>query len=266
MKGISLFIFYFFFNVTVYHNIIADGFIPSFHPENTSNFNAEAKISLAKLKRLKTNVISILFISWACIICSPNIGMAVPIDDIQEQYSWRLQNGQVQISDPLTVFPQRTMFNPKLLGSGGGGAVFAMQQQGNDKEIAVKISWVGSAESVARECKILNLLQEKNTRNVEICLGQESYPFDHRRIMIALEPVVHDATASIVEMDASKQADCVRSIMKTLVDMLAANVVTTDVQMLIDKQNGDVSSCMCILNGLGSMRHKAFSQHQITHF
>ena len=172
-------------------------------------------------------------------------------DESQKQLSWMLSNGQVKLSNPLMDFPHKVLRDPTLLGSGGGGAVFALNEEersisssgkkkDDEREVALKISWIKSAQSVERECMILNRLEEQHVRNVEHCLGIVPYPDDSRRVMIVLEPVVHESTASVRGLDESKQADSVRSIMKTLVDMLSANVVTTDVQVLIDKFTGKV--------------------------
>ncbi len=166
----------------------------------------------------------------------------------QQPQQWLLPNGEVKLSDPFLLFPNQSLRSPTLLGSGGGGAVFAFQRSDelsqstkNDDEVALKISWVSSAASVEKECKILQILEENNTRNVEHCLGKVQYPDDKRRVMIELTPVVNGATAIVSEVDQEKQANTVKSIMSTLVDMLAANVVTTDVQVLINKRTGEVS-------------------------
>jgi predicted Ser/Thr protein kinase len=216
----------------------------------------------SKLITRRKGVISVMSIALACIFCNPNnVCLAEEASSItsgihnnnhnhqhQDLLSWNLPNGQVQLSNPFIAFSQRSLLNPTLLGSGGGGAVFSMQQQSSisehkeEQKVAVKISWVASAESVKKECKILNLLEDKKVRNVERCLGLETYPFDNNRVMIALQPVVNDSTSSIIDLDKAKQVACVESIMKTLVDMLSSNVVVTDVQFLINRNTGDVSS------------------------
>ena len=155
--------------------------------------------------------------------------------------TWYLPNGEVELTNPLTSFGQYKLTDPFLLGSGGGGAVFSTTPL-NDRKggIAVKISWVRSAASVERECSILNELERANTRNVERCVGIERYPVDSRRVMVALEPVVRNEVASVDKVDQNAQASSVQCIARTLVDMLGANIVTTDVQPLMDKESGSV--------------------------
>jgi hypothetical protein len=59
--------------------------------------------------------------------------------------------------------------------------------------------------------------------------------------MIAMQPLVSDDTvSSLAEIDSSLQPQAVRDIVRTLVQMLAAQVVTVDVQPLISKQTGNV--------------------------
>ena len=233
-------------------------FTPLSYPDHLlHNVKSDGDVNaIDKLKCFNRNACIIsLCLSLTCFLSYPNYVQAIDMmspttTGNDEILSWLLPNGQVQIKNPSTSFPNRKLHNPKLLGSGGGGAVFSMQQHSKNsdkKEIAVKISWINSADSVTRECNILNALEEKNARHLEHCLGIVPYPFDQRRVMIALEPVVNDATASIVSLEESKQFICVKSIVETMVDMLAANVVTTDVQLLIDKKSGEVSSILRIV-------------------
>jgi hypothetical protein len=146
---------------------------------------------------------------------------------------WNSVNGQVRLADRL-VFPKQ-LRRPRLLGSGGGGAVFSFEES----QVVVKVSWLGSAASVERECSILNILEQNGVQGVERCLAQQPYPEDARRVMIALEPLVDDAVANTMDVDASLRPHAIRCIMRTMVQMLAANVVTVDVQPLISKQTGD---------------------------
>jgi hypothetical protein len=168
--------------------------------------------------------------------------LATPSAETQHILSWQLPNGAVELSNPLT-FGSVELSNPILLGAGGGGAVFAthpMNGVPNQDDIAVKISWVRSASSVERECKVLQELEVKHTRNVERCLGMETYPPDSERVMIALQPVVENAVSRVDKINPNVQPLAVQAIVRTLLDMLHANVVTTDVQTLMDKETGRV--------------------------
>ena len=163
-----------------------------------------------------------------------------------EQKTWQLSNGSVELSNPLTSFLSYKLTNPILLGAGGGGAVFATHPM-NDlntnnikNDVAVKISWTRSASSVEHECKVLQELEVKRTRNVERCLGMEAYPPDSKRVMIALQPVVENAVSRVDKINPNVQPVAVQRIIQTLLDMLHANIVTTDVQTLMDKDTGKV--------------------------
>jgi hypothetical protein len=169
--------------------------------------------------------------------------------------SWQLGNGEVTLQESFT-FGQghndklKNLHSPRLLGSGGGGAVFAFESpptvaagELNNKadEVAVKVSWVRSAESVKNECNILQKLEERRVQGVEVCLGEEAYPYDNRRVMIALQPVAASGSvASVTNLDERLQLQAVQSIVHTMVQLLAAGFVTTDVQPLISPITGDV--------------------------
>lgn len=171
---------------------------------------------------------------------------------------WELPNGDVELkSYPfLKNFPQYRLSDPILLGSGGGGAVFSTVSHldsdnendnkngfNSDTNIALKISWIRSSISVEKECQILQELGKTDTRNVEICLGIERYGNDDSgRVAIALQPVFTDEkiVSSVDNMNVDVQAQAVQSIVRTLVDMLSVNVVTTDVQPLMGKETGSV--------------------------
>ena len=185
---------------------------------------------------------------------------------------WQLGNGEVRIKEPLTAFqPELPPLNqPRLLGSGGGGAVFSLLpvhskpinqnedivddinyniDDSSSEEIVVKISWQRSKDTVQRECTILQYLEQSHAnRGLETCLAQVKYPYNSNninneqddRIMIALTPVMNDSAASINDINPKLQRHAIQSIISTLVDMLSANVATTDVQPLISKATGDV--------------------------
>lgn len=156
-----------------------------------------------------------------------------------DSISWRLGNGEVHLSSPLSLAGRR-FYEPRLLGSGGGGAVFALRPESGDSEVAVKVSWLRSASSVENECRILQVLEEKRVPGVERCLAKERYQSDNRRVVIAMEPVMDDSFATVSKIRKELQPHAVQCIVRTMVQMLGANVVTTDVQPLISKATGDV--------------------------
>lgn len=149
---------------------------------------------------------------------------------------WNLGNGVVRLPNPLMFPQQNPLQRPQLVGSGGGGAVFSF----DESKTVVKVSWLASTESVERECSVLKTLENRAVEGVERCLGQARYPDDKRRVMIALEPLVEDAVASPMEIEEALRPHAVQCIIRTTVQMLAANIVTVDVQPLISKQSGDV--------------------------
>lgn len=199
--------------------------------------------SFSKLSRLvETSCLTLSILASSCTSAyAASTEILAVVDNPPPQLSWQLPNGAVELSDPLASFSRYKLTNPILLGSGGGGAVFATHPlTGPNSDIAVKISWVRSASSVERECKVLQDLELKHTRNVERCLGMETYPPDRKRVMIALKPVVDNAVASVDQINQDVQPLAVQSIVRTLLDMLNANVVTADVQTLMEKETGSV--------------------------
>ena len=154
---------------------------------------------------------------------------------------WNLPNGEVKLQQVENI-ASFSLQDFELLGSGGGGAVFATTTRVNEinQKVALKVSWVRSANSVSNECKILNILQNQNTRHVEQCLANEPYPLDKRRVMILMQPVVENADARVDEVNETVRIKSVQGIIEAMVDILAANVVTSDVQPLINRESGQV--------------------------
>jgi len=178
-----------------------------------------------------------------------------------ELNEWQLMNGDVRLPDPLELnLPAISassstrkilLQNPTLIGAGGGGAVFRFggDQPDDVSDILLKVSWAGSTKSVIRECRTLQLLERKNVGSAERCLGE--FPYDYaqqsdddkgqERVMIAVTPYVRNAVASVDAVNGRQQQRvAVRQIAQTVIQMLAANVVTIDVQPLIDQQTGNV--------------------------
>ena len=193
-----------------------------------------------------------------------------PIHTMSAPIDMTFANGSVRLDDPLRSFPGLELGHPRYLGSGGGGAVFAcdridpkrptsartrtstdtdtdaQRKKAADVElvdkdaVVVKVSWSRSAASVEKECAVLKYMETNHVPGVERCRGQGPYPLDNQRIMIAMEPVMDDSVASILEIDERLRPTAVRCIIRTLMHMLSEGVVTTDVQPLISKATGEV--------------------------
>lgn len=171
--------------------------------------------------------------------------LSVPTPVTAATYEWELLNGKVALKDPVILLGEGlsktdslmyTLVKPQLVGVGGGGAVFAFE----DSKKLLKVSWEKSADSVERECSTLQLLERRKVESSERCLGAFKY-YDNSRVMILMEPYVSDGVATVMEVDASKRSFAVEQIARYWVQMLAANVVTVDVQLLISKTSGQVT-------------------------
>lgn len=219
-------------------------------------------------------------------IATSGLMLSTPAMVRAETFEWELMNGSVVLKDPMvfqvsqvklpseggrggidettgssnkstTQAPSKTvsytLSKPKLIGAGGGGAVFSFE---NSLKL-LKVSWEGSAKSVERECSTLQMLERNEVEASERCLGKYDYNHDdaittaartttktspnkNNRIMILAEPYVPDGVASVMEVDESKRDFVVEQIARTLIQMLAANIVTIDVQPLISKETGRV--------------------------
>jgi hypothetical protein len=161
-----------------------------------------------------------------------------------EPLTFELGNGSVKLENPMK-FQGLTLRNPRFLGSGGGGVVFAYSRDDSSSgkendDVVVKVSWLRSAESVRNECKVLQVMEQNQVTGVEHCLGLKDYPDDTRRALIVMEPVVEDSVSSVSDTQSQLQQKTVLSLVRTMVQMLAANVVTTDVQPLISKSTGEL--------------------------
>jgi hypothetical protein len=174
-----------------------------------------------------------------------------------QTYRWVFENGDITLPDSVDMGGWK-LKHPKLLGSGAGGAVFVMQREPMDSTgdnvhlapVALKVSWKGSTQAVANECRMLRRLQQSSTirygtsiGTVEDCLGEIPYGLDPTRTMIALQPVFVDQQASsLIDFlpDQDKLETAVTLIIRTMLHMLSANVVTIDVQPLISIETGQI--------------------------
>ena len=174
-------------------------------------------------------------------------------------------NGPVQIDSPM-IFQGLTLVDPEFIGVGGGGAVYSYKNtnhriiideknmaaknyeksKAQEQKIVVKISWKRSADSVRNECDVLRVMEQRQVTGVERCLGIEEYRYDSNRVVVGMVPFVEDQqegggiTASIGELSPDIALKTVTYLMKTMVQMLVAGVVTNDVQPLISKSTGEI--------------------------
>jgi hypothetical protein len=152
---------------------------------------------------------------------------------------WELGNGQVQLDNPFH-FQDMTLRDPRLLGSGGGGAVFSFSRHSGINGVVVKVSWSRSTDSVRNECAVLQIMEKQQVQGVERCFGAMEYSKDPRRALIVMEPLIEESTSSIGDLEFGLQTVAVDHLVRTMLEMLAANVVTTDVQPLISQRTGEV--------------------------
>jgi len=184
----------------------------------------------------------------------------------ESKYFWNLPNGGVQFEDPFPFLGigsdtenvenngQLSYFgDPVFLGSGGSGAVFSFSPKyasgGSDSnmngKIAIKVSWKRSRSTVEKECQILRTLEKSGVPHVEKCIGPPNeYRYEDGRVMIALTPVVESPrgiTSSIQYVDSGNaQQIAAKCVVETMVGMLRANIITVDVQPLIEMNTGKV--------------------------
>ena len=207
-------------------------------------------------KRCKPALVGTAFAA-SCWVAPNSLGDAWAAGGVMDggttKATWELMNGSVTLPDPLALDKAtKELRNPQLIGVGGGGAVFTF----DNTEQLIKVSWEGSAKSVERECKTLQLLEANHVDSAERCLATYSYTdssigdaivssqstsTSRSRVMILVEPYVPNAVASIGELptEAIKEKAVVQ-IARTLVQMLAANIITIDVQPLISPETGRV--------------------------
>lgn len=168
-------------------------------------------------------------------------------------------SGHVRIEDPLIIKVKENktwrLSHPVMIGYGGGGAVFAMDNVVDSADTQpqnfppsptkplVKISWTNSAASVRKECDVLQYLESKAVPHTETCWASIPYPHDKdNRAMIVVTPYVEHAVASVSELASPVlQQTAVQDMAQFLVQMLTHDVITIDVQPLISTETGHVT-------------------------
>ena len=122
-----------------------------------------------------------------------------------------------------------------------------MNGQTNSKDIAIKVSWKRSRDSVENECGILKEMEKYKVLHVEKCLSRSNnpYPFAEGRVMIALMPVTSSSdgiTSSINNVKPGQpQRNAIKSTVETMIGMLKAGIYTLDIQPLMNIETGETT-------------------------
>lgn len=121
-----------------------------------------------------------------------------------------------------------------------------MNGQTNSKDIAIKVSWKRSRDSVENECSILKEMEKYKVPHVEKCLSRSNnpYPFAEGRVMIALIPVISSdgITSSINNVKSGQpQRNAIKSTVETMIGMLKAGIYTLDIQPLMNIETGETT-------------------------
>ena len=121
-----------------------------------------------------------------------------------------------------------------------------MNGQTNSKDIAIKVSWKRSRDSVENECGILKEMEKYKVPHVEKCLSRSdnTYPFAEGRVMIALIPVISSdgITSSINNVKSGQpQRNAIKSTVETMIGMLKAGIYTLDIQPLMNIETGETT-------------------------
>jgi len=132
----------------------------------------------------------------------------------------------------------------RLIGAGGTGVVYAKDD--DDKVIKVAVSNTeATLASLANECAILKYLASQGVENIEQCVcsfdvDEESKLNNKDKQWIVLAPLFPSPSISSFDAfdDTSARAAATRAIASSLVQIIASNVASGDVQFLADKQTG----------------------------
>ena len=128
---------------------------------------------------------------------------------------------------------------PSLVGSGSSSAVFGISSA-DGARVAVKIAWPGRASAtVENEGKVLSALNRNSVQGVCKLRGACKLPGSDR-VVLVLDPLVPAPTIDRIESLASVplQFKAVEGLGIALVQILAASVATTDVQILVNGASG----------------------------
>jgi hypothetical protein len=134
----------------------------------------------------------------------------------------------------------------EFIGSGGSGTVFRGDMKGR-KPVVVKVSRKASENSVKREAAILIKLEQKLVNNVErfvdscdMDIGEGATyfagvfrPYLNPPEASSIATIKNDATGAI-------KAKASRQLMRTVIEMVNADIALTDLQVLIEPDTGQL--------------------------
>ena len=130
----------------------------------------------------------------------------------------------------------------KLVGAGGSGEVYAPSSpfKGNNNYF-IKRTASSNDRGIRNECAILKHLQTLHIPHIERCLSNCNTKEDSS--FIVLSPFFHATNQPPVSdfnliSDQSRRLQTMKEFLETNLKILAANVVVSDLQYLIDRETG----------------------------
>ena len=130
----------------------------------------------------------------------------------------------------------------KLVGAGGNGEVYAPSPpfKGNNNYF-IKRTASSNDRGIRNECAILKYLQAFNIPHLESCLSNCNTKEDSS--FIVLSPFFHATNQTPVSdfnliSDENRRLQTMKEFLETNLMILAANVVVSDLQYLIDRETG----------------------------
>ena len=132
----------------------------------------------------------------------------------------------------------------EMIGSGGSGTVFRGNVKGKEP-VVVKVSREASEKSVKREAAILIKLEQKHVSNVERFVDSCDMDIGEGNKYFAgafrpyLNPPESSSIAAIKNDDSGLiKAKASQQLMRTVVEMVGANIALSDLQILIEPDTG----------------------------
>jgi hypothetical protein len=152
------------------------------------------------------------------------------------------------------------------INKGGGGTaagVYSAQSRGSTQveDLVMKESFpnrwyvrrfppTSSADLVLKECDVIRRLNDANVENIEKCIDSCSTEEGSSRILLAPKFVVPskggssdpDDTRQVVRSirDTKVRTEILEKMTRTVVEMLAAGFASSDIQLLVNAESGEV--------------------------